>query len=464
LKKNIFFLVIDSLRADKFFGSKKSSITPNIDLMIKNGTYFTQNITSAPNTIPSMASIFTGLYPFECVKKENDFSLVNTEINNYVKNIENKGYKCHATLPKIISYLGFEKVFQNSLETYERTDTLYNGLGKKIINNLKSFTKNEPWFYYLHLYDLVWISSNANFNPDDGPNQMKDEKFGKNQYERILSVIDIWLGKMWDCLDKENTLMIITGDHGSDLGEYDSKMEEDNKKYQDIRRSKSVSDNKIANKVINKFFKKKSDEIENKIEKMVEDVDRLKISSYKKRLLKYSIVPKQNLYDEKFRVPLLFYGEKIPSGIIISQQVRSIDIFPTIIDVIKMDELQKNTRGRSLLPIMEGKNLDELPVYMESVTNSSKSWTDNTIGIRTSKFKYFRDKDDSTKNIHLYDLKNDELEENNILNNEKLKMEMENILKDILNNNMFEKEDSKELMEEETQIIESELRKLGYID
>ena len=57
-------------------------------------------------------------------------------------------------------------------------------------------------------------------------------------------------------------------------------------------------------------------------------------------------------------------------------------------------------------------------------------------------------KEDSAKNIHLYDLKNDELEENNILNNEKLKMEMENILKDILNNNMFEKEDSKEVKED----------------
>ena len=37
LKKNIVFFLIDGLRADQCHGENKSSKTPNIDLLIKNG-------------------------------------------------------------------------------------------------------------------------------------------------------------------------------------------------------------------------------------------------------------------------------------------------------------------------------------------------------------------------------------------------------------------------------------------
>ena len=59
MNPNILFLVIDSFRADKFSGSNKSSLTPNIDKMIQNGAYFKQAISSADGTPLSLASIFT---------------------------------------------------------------------------------------------------------------------------------------------------------------------------------------------------------------------------------------------------------------------------------------------------------------------------------------------------------------------------------------------------------------------
>ena len=80
MKPNILFIVIDSLWADKCHGEKKTSVTPNIDSLIENGTYFSQNITAAPSTIPSISSIFTSLYPFECVIQEGNFFVINPEI------------------------------------------------------------------------------------------------------------------------------------------------------------------------------------------------------------------------------------------------------------------------------------------------------------------------------------------------------------------------------------------------
>ena len=116
MKPNILFIVIDSLRADKCYGNKKTSVTPNIDTLIENGTYFAQNITSAPSTIPSMSSILTGLYPFECVIKQEKFFVIDHNIDNYIKNLEQNNYNCYATTPKLISYLGFEKIFHKNAQ------------------------------------------------------------------------------------------------------------------------------------------------------------------------------------------------------------------------------------------------------------------------------------------------------------------------------------------------------------
>ena len=52
-KPNIFFLLIDSFRSDKFYGNEKTSITPNLDKLIDNGIYFSQTISSAPSSLPA---------------------------------------------------------------------------------------------------------------------------------------------------------------------------------------------------------------------------------------------------------------------------------------------------------------------------------------------------------------------------------------------------------------------------
>ena len=144
--------------------------------------------------------------------------------------------------------------------------------------------------------------------------------------------------------------------------------------------------------------------------------------------------------------------------------MRSVDIFATIADIIGLSSANYGRRGRSLLPLMQDKQLEELPVYMESATNSIKTLTENTIGIRTSEFKYFRDRNDSAKNIHLYDLKNDPFEENNIAANKTDIVEkMEKMLVEILKGESFLYRETKKLSKEEIKKARKTLSKLGYI-
>ena len=42
MKPNILLITIDSLKADKIYGPDKSSVTPNIDLLMNNGKYFSR--------------------------------------------------------------------------------------------------------------------------------------------------------------------------------------------------------------------------------------------------------------------------------------------------------------------------------------------------------------------------------------------------------------------------------------
>ena len=46
------------------------------------------------------------------------------------------------------------------------------------------------------------------------PSSFDDQKFGKSQYERMVSAIDDWIFRLLENIDKKNTIIIITSDHG----------------------------------------------------------------------------------------------------------------------------------------------------------------------------------------------------------------------------------------------------------
>ena len=197
---------------------------------------------------------------------------------------------------------------------------------------------------------------------------------------------------------------------------------------------------------------------------MEEKIKNKKLSPYEERLMKECGMHIAHVYDDRVRVPLILSGPNVPSGKVIKQQVRSIDIFPTITDLVGLTEKTKS-HGISLVPLLKGEKLEERPVFMETAVNTSKSLSSNTIGVRTSEYKYFRDRDVETKNIHLYDLKNDPLEEKNIYKEKPdVTKNMELELSKILNEQKitFEKSENTITDDEREQAI-TKLRKLGYI-
>ncbi len=472
MKPNILFLLIDSFRADKCFGNDKTSLTPNIDKLIKNNVYFTQTICSAPVTSPSVSSIFTSRYPFESIIQDENHYKPNPDIPTYIDDLIKLGYDPFALTPELTSYMGLKKIFKNNIETYNSSSTLYDGLGDRLIEKLTSQNFKEPWIFYLHLLDL---HGSATFQLSDGPKKYENKKYGSNQYERMVSAMDEWIGKIIDKINLENTLIVITSDHGSEVGVYSEEIEQYKKNITQYKKIHFKSIHKLTSKLpesfsplrstlSNIYSKRKRDKLKFKRQNESKKIYENNLNPYEKRILKSTVDSTLEVYDDRFRIPLIFAGYGINSHKIISQQVRSIDIFPTIAAITGNNIENKDRRGQNLLPLIQGNTLEEKPVMVESTPNSPQSLTSNTVGIRTSKYKYFRDRIESEKNVHLFDLIKDPLEKINIAtSNPNLVNELENELLNINNDGNFEFKKELTTNENENELIEKELKKLGYI-
>jgi len=476
MKPNILFLVIDGLRADRCYGEKKSSITPNIDKLIQDGVYFKQTISSGQSTIPSVSSMFTSLHPFESLVLDRNLFKINPRISTYVDKLRDEGYKTFAIVQEPLTHLGFQNIFGDNLVTYNHAEKkLWSGLGNEILEDFNFIKKHEPWFCYMQFYDLNLLIYPEQERLDKGPKEIKNVKYGKNEYEQIISAQDKWIGEIIKKVDLENTLIILTSDHGLESGAYDDKLQ----KFSDLQRiRKNISPGNALKiglkfKTIIPFRKKFADKYkdyvqiikEKKQKPELENLENQNLSPYVKRLMRLSIWHTSNIYDDRVHVPLIFYGYNSPSGKIVNELTRSIDIFPTIFDICNLSNFT-NRRGKSLRPLMFDEDFNELFAFIESTVNLTNAADPNLIGLRTSEFKYFRNRSNELKNIHLYDLQKDPLEENNIyLKHPEIIKKFENELIVIDKNKKFLMEKFTDEIElEEAEYIEKTLKEAGYIN
>ena len=126
--------------------------------------------------------------------------------------------------------------------------------------------------------------------------------------------------------------------------------------------------------------------------------------------------------------------------------------------------IENDIRGKSMLTLLNNKPYAERALMLDGASSESESKISNTIGIRTSKYKYFRDRFDNSHNIHLFDIKNDPLEENNIFkNNPTIVNNMELELQKINPNGDFSFKQLDQLSNDEEEKAKEILKKLGYI-
>jgi arylsulfatase A-like enzyme len=94
------------------------------------------------------------------------------------------------------------------------------------------------------------------------------------------------------------------------------------------------------------------------------------------------------LYDSTMHIPLMVAGPGVPSGKVITKQVRSIDVMPTIADYLGLSP-GNQAQGVSLLPaVLEGRALPAKFAYMETLyPKTALGWAELR-AVRTEEWKY----------------------------------------------------------------------------
>ena len=412
MKPNILFLIVDSLRADKVSGTENNSIIPNLDYIKKNGVFFDHAISSADGTMLAYAGLFSGKHPFKTGMRSAKL----TRLCNL--------YGC---LPRLAASFEIIPEFENNDESFlDLFPDTSSKAGEIILKKLEGNMK-EPWCFLVHV-------TNMHF-PIKKPKGFEDEKFGSNNYEKQVSAIDAWIGKVLKKTDLEKTLVVITGDHGSYIQSLKNKSLEidfqDNANLQTNIAKVSRRLPKFAEPLkLTLFLMRERANQKRKRNK----IQKLNLKPHETRgLLDQRGNTDRFLFDEKIRVPLFMIGSKINQCISISKQVRLIDVFPTICEIVGIPKWEEKVDGISLYPLLENKKMDDLIAYIES-TPGVVIETNNVIGIRTDKYKYFRNRNDANLDIHLFDLENDPFEDDNIAKESKEIVEsMECKLQEITN-------------------------------
>ena len=464
MRPNIIFLLVDGLRADQCFGKDKTSVTPNIDSLIQKGMYFTNAYSSVDGTILSLRTIFHSLNPIK-IGNRNKLTL---QKNNLFEIFKKNGYEINGLIPDLKGFSEYANCFQNLNKTYTYWDYMgkmdkflsntSSAITDKVIDFLKSKENNSPWFYYVHLMTLHPLKEyfanhkNEQNSLNLGIGNFDSEEYGKGLYERTVSFIDYQLGKILENVNLDNTILILTADHGERIP-YENTREVD---FQPKLENTVTIGKKLLPKSAHKIGGKFLHNIRKSVGKRKLEKSNKTLTNYEKR--SRETFDNVSLFDEMLHIPLLLVTKQLKTKNI-DKYVHHTDILPTLCTLADI-EINHKIHGRNLVSLIEKNNSNDQVIYVRTRPYiDEKPDTRDLKGIRTSEYKYFRSQYDKNENVHLYDLKQDPYENNNIADeNKELILEFEKKIIEFEKNDLSNNDD--DLSEEE---VENELKKMGYV-
>ena len=164
------------------------------------------------------------------------------------------------------------------------------------------------------------------------PEEFTNKKFGDTDYEKMVSGIDSWIKKILDKIDLSKTLVIVTSDHGEfiPISSINHEITYVPSLVSFAQKIKKITPKKLQPAGESAFIKVRESLLPIRKELLKKKLSDSQFRTLNVRGTKHG----WELFDEVVCTPLLFSGYNIKSSSIISQQVRQIDIFPTIYSLI----------------------------------------------------------------------------------------------------------------------------------
>lgn len=275
MKPNVVLILIDAARYDRFgFNGYSVAHTPNLDRLASRSTVFDHAYATAPWTFPSVAAIFTGLYPDEHRLHFGNRTLPSST-PLLAEILSGVGYTTFGASsnpwvgPGASLHRGFsefklvDRLFDNVSPPRWQSglNRLYNWIrgapdsgGTRVSRyaqqRISAATRSEPFFMFLH-----YLEPHGPYNPDWATarrffNSKREYKVAKKTlanvelaylagaqsvspheldqisrlYDALVAYTDEQVGRVCEALEDagrfDDTLIIVTADHGENLGDH----------------------------------------------------------------------------------------------------------------------------------------------------------------------------------------------------------------------------------------------------
>lgn len=327
---NVLLITIDTLRADYLscYGRKTVS-TPNIDALAVRGVRCIQAIAQVPLTAPSHASILTGTYPQVHKVRDMGGFVLDGNIPTLATILGGAGWSTAAFVGAAV--LSHHYGMNRGFSVYD--DTMKDELGLKKIPGVVAEIRGEvvarravEWLAKADRSKpfLLWVHYYDPHFPYDPPEPYRS-RYPKDPYGGEVAYADEQVGKLL----------------------------------------RSLAEFALDSKTLIVLLADHGESLGEHGE-------------YTHGVF---------LYDSTVHVPLIFAGPGIPSGHELPQQVRSIDVLPTVTEFVGLASGEK-VQGVSLLPaILEGKPPRSNYCYLETLYPKTQMGWSELRGMRTDEWK-----------------------------------------------------------------------------
>lgn len=464
---NVILIVLDTLRADRLpcYGYQKATMR-NLCAFADQSILFENHYVTASHSLPSQTSIFTSLLP----SQHGMITMLKDELPGNIRTLaqilQQRDYSTfwHAPLdnPQLPVDRGLDRGFEEFVaeDAYRPFETW-----RKTID--RSLSKRGKSFLFLHTYKIHDYAplKEASIKRFVGESQNEfvmtraelDERINSHLLEeatRIKEIVDK------DFLEEDRE---IWNNPQEDIREFRGLVEgyihknEDNEMgYQvrsivdEIREKARWKDFQIQNRkdltpeqldLASRLYDALAYELDNEVQELLEYLER-------KELLKNSIIVVLSdhgdgfdehgeglghgisLYQTLIHTPLIihFPGNK-PKRI--SQNVSSIDIFPTILEAVGI-EIPEQAEGISLTPLIMGRewSYQQRPIISERM--GEEFWQNESIIVGDWKLvNNFEKEKEAIVFQELYNIRTDPQEQNNLANQKlEITKRLQNALKE----------------------------------
>jgi len=224
---NLLLVTLDTVRADHLgaYGYAPAE-TPALDRLAREGVRFESATAAAPLTLPSHATILSGLLPPQHGLRNNGGGRFPASAPALAAHLKAAGYETGAFVGSFVldHRFGLDRGFDAYDDAIERDPDGPSGLaaeraGAAVVDRALGWLRQRPaaapFFLWVHLYD-----AHAPYAP---PEPFATRHAGR-PYDGEIAGVDAQVMRLLQLLDERGlaarTLVAVTADHGESLGEH----------------------------------------------------------------------------------------------------------------------------------------------------------------------------------------------------------------------------------------------------